>query len=68
VAGDPPARRVRKRQNLWILLTHCAEGVRAAIVPDVPHLAPWISVLALVGFGLLFSLLGMIGFRRRSWA
>ncbi len=49
-------------------LTYCAEGVRAAVVPDVPHLAPWISVLALVGFGLVFSLLGLIGFRRRSWA
>jgi ABC-2 type transport system permease protein len=49
-------------------LTYCAEGVRAAIVPEVPHLAPWISVLAMVGFGLLFSAIGMIGFRRRSWA
>jgi ABC-2 type transport system permease protein len=47
-------------------LTYCTEGVRAAIVPDIPHLPPWLSALALTGFGLAFSVTSIIGFRRRA--
>ena len=47
-------------------LTYCAEGVRAAMVPDVPHIAPWISILALLVSGAIFTATGMIGFRRRA--
>jgi ABC-2 type transport system permease protein len=47
-------------------LTYCSEGVRAALVPHIPHLNPWVSLGALTTFGLLFTLTGMRGFRRRA--
>ncbi|MCI0687643.1 MAG: ABC transporter permease [Sporichthyaceae bacterium] len=49
-------------------LTYCAEGVRAAMVPDVPHIAPWICVLVLLGSALVFTASGLAGFRRRALA
>jgi ABC-2 type transport system permease protein len=49
-------------------LTYCSEGVRAALVPQFPHLNPWVSLAALAGFGALFTLTGMRGFRRRALA
>jgi ABC-2 type transport system permease protein len=47
-------------------LTYCSEGVRAAVVPEVPHITPWISVLLLVVSGALFTGVGMLGFQRRA--
>ena len=47
-------------------LTYASEGVRAAVVPSVPHIEPWISVLALIAAGIGFTALGMKGFRRRA--
>ncbi|HEY3008130.1 MAG TPA: ABC transporter permease [Micromonosporaceae bacterium] len=47
-------------------LTYCSEGVRAALVPHIPHLHPWISLVVLAGYGALFTLTGMRGFRRRA--
>lgn len=47
-------------------LSYASEGVRAALVPYIPHLDPWLSVTALAGFGLLFTVTGLIGFRRRA--
>ena len=47
-------------------LTYCSEGVRAAVVPDVPHIPVGLSALALTGFALVFSTIGVIGFRRRA--
>jgi ABC-2 type transport system permease protein len=47
-------------------LTYCAEAVRAAMVPDVPHIAPWISVLALVFAAGVFTATGVVSFRRRA--
>lgn len=47
-------------------LTYCSEGVRAALVPQIPHVNPWLSVAALTGFGAVFTLLGLRGFRRRA--
>jgi ABC-2 type transport system permease protein len=47
-------------------LTYTSEGVRAALVPHIPHLNPWVSLAALVGFGTVFTLTGMRGFRRRA--
>ncbi|TMM37530.1 MAG: ABC transporter permease [Actinobacteria bacterium] len=48
-------------------LTYCAEGVRAAMVPDVPHIAPWICVVVLVASSAVFSVTGMLTFRRRAY-
>ncbi|GGJ87652.1 hypothetical protein GCM10010123_16530 [Pilimelia anulata] len=47
-------------------LTYCTEGVRAALVPAVEHVPPVWSVLALAGFAVLFTVLGLLGFRRRA--
>lgn len=47
-------------------LTYCSEGVRAALVPHIPHVNPWLSVGALLGFSLLFTTTGILGFRRRA--
>lgn len=47
-------------------LTYCSEGVRAALVPHIPHLDGWVSVLALTGFALLFTVTGLLAFRRRA--
>ncbi|MBB5874088.1 ABC-2 type transport system permease protein [Allocatelliglobosispora scoriae] len=47
-------------------LTYCAEGVRAAMVPEIVHLPPAVAAAALVGFSLLFSALGILGFNRRA--
>jgi ABC-2 type transport system permease protein len=47
-------------------LTYCSEGVRAALVPHIPHLDGWVSVLALTGYALLFTITGLLAFRRRA--
>jgi ABC-2 type transport system permease protein len=47
-------------------ITYVSEGMRAALVPSVPHLPGWICLLALVGSLMIFNTLGMIGFRRRA--
>lgn len=41
-------------------------GVRAAMVPAIPHIAPWICVLVLAGAAAVFTGIGMWGFRRRA--
>jgi len=47
-------------------LTYCAEAVRAAMVPDVPHIPAWISILALIVAAALFTVTGVLSFRRRA--
>lgn len=52
--------------TLFNPLTYLSEAVRAAVVPEIPHIAPWISLLAMVGFGMLFTVTGIGGFQRRA--
>jgi ABC-2 type transport system permease protein len=47
-------------------ITYVSEGMRAALVPSIPHIPGWICVLALVGSLAFFGTLGMIGFRHRA--
>jgi ABC-2 type transport system permease protein len=47
-------------------LTYCAEAVRAAMVPTVPHIRPWISIVALVASAALFTATGVLSFRKRA--
>jgi ABC-2 type transport system permease protein len=47
-------------------LTYCAEAVRASMVPDVPHIRPWVSVAALLAAAAVFTWTGMTAFRRRA--
>lgn len=47
-------------------LTYCAEAVRAAMVPGVPHINPAVSLLVLVAAAALFTWTGLVSFRRRA--
>jgi ABC-2 type transport system permease protein len=47
-------------------ITYVSEGIRAALVPSIPHIPAWICLLALVGSLAVFGTLGMIGFHRRA--
>lgn len=47
-------------------ITYVSEGMRAALVPTIPHLPGWICLLALLGSLVIFGTLSLIGFRRRA--
>jgi ABC-2 type transport system permease protein len=47
-------------------VTYVSEGLRAALVPQIPHLPAWVCLLALAGSVVVFGTLSMIGFRRRA--
>ena len=47
-------------------LTYASEGMRAAIVPDIPHIRPWISLLALTVTLVASTALGVRLFLRRA--
>ncbi len=47
-------------------MTYLSEGLRGETLPETPHIAQWICVLALLGFLVLFTSTGAIGFRRRA--
>jgi ABC-2 type transport system permease protein len=55
-------------QDLTLLnpLTYMSEGVRAAMVPQVPHMRPWIAAALLVVATLLLTVTGVRGFLRRA--
>jgi ABC-2 type transport system permease protein len=47
-------------------MTYASEGLRAALIPSVPHLAPWVSLTVLpVAIVTLFAI-GIRGFYRRA--
>jgi ABC-2 type transport system permease protein len=47
-------------------LTYVSEGMRAALVPQVPHIRPWISVLVLVATIVVSLTVGIRLFLRRA--
>jgi ABC-2 type transport system permease protein len=47
-------------------LTYASEGLRAALVPQMPHMEAWIAGLALAGFIAVFTFTGVKGFVRRA--
>jgi ABC-2 type transport system permease protein len=47
-------------------LTYVSEGMRGALVPSVPHIRPWVCVVALVFSLALFAAIGIRGFVRRA--
>jgi ABC-2 type transport system permease protein len=47
-------------------LTYVSEGLRAALVPQVPHMRPWISVLVQVVALAAAMAVGVRGFMRRA--
>ena len=47
-------------------MTYVSESMRAALVPNVPHIAPWVCVVVLIGsIGALMAT-GLRGFYRRA--
>ena len=48
-------------------LTYCSEGVRAAMVPELPHVRPWICITVLLVSSAVFTGTGMWAFRRRAF-
>ena len=47
-------------------MTYVSEGLRAALVPSVPHIAPWICLLVLPAALLVLLGVGSRGFFRRA--
>jgi ABC-2 type transport system permease protein len=47
-------------------MTYVSEGMRAALVPDVPHIQPWVSVLVLVATIVVSLAVGIRLFLRRA--
>jgi ABC-2 type transport system permease protein len=47
-------------------LTYASEGMRAALVPGVPHMAGWVCVMMLLVALGLFGTIGIRGFLRRA--
>jgi ABC-2 type transport system permease protein len=47
-------------------LTYVSEGVRASMVPQVPHMHAWIAVIVLLFATIALIVTGVIGFMRRA--
>jgi ABC-2 type transport system permease protein len=47
-------------------LTYVSEGMRAALVPGVPHIRSWVCILMLVVSLVVFGTIGVKGFLRRA--
>ncbi len=47
-------------------LTYVSEGLRAALVPSVPHIPPGVCLVVLVASTAAFGWGGILGFRRRA--
>jgi ABC-2 type transport system permease protein len=64
----PSLSRLRWFQDLTLLnpLTYMSEGVRASMVPQVPHMRPWISVVMLLVATAALTVTGVRGFLRRA--
>jgi ABC-2 type transport system permease protein len=52
--------------TLFNPMTYVSEGMRGALVPTVPHIRPWICLLALVVALGIFAAVGIRGFIRRA--
>jgi ABC-2 type transport system permease protein len=49
-------------------LTYCSEGVRAALVPDIPHIPAWICIVVLIVAATIFTTTGIRAFLRRAFS
>ncbi|HKS50135.1 MAG TPA: ABC transporter permease [Amycolatopsis sp.] len=47
-------------------ITYASEGMRAALIPGVPHMPALVCVSVLLAGIVLFGILGLVGFRRRA--
>jgi ABC-2 type transport system permease protein len=64
----PSLSRLRWFQVLTALnpMTYVSEGLRAALVPDVPHVRPWVCLLVLACSIAALAAVGVRGFYRRA--
>jgi ABC-2 type transport system permease protein len=47
-------------------MTYVSEAMRAALVPSVPHITPWVCIVVLAGALAVLMSVGLRGFRRRA--
>jgi ABC-2 type transport system permease protein len=47
-------------------MTYVSESLRAALVPGVPHITPWVCLVVLLGSIAVLMALGIKGFYRRA--
>jgi ABC-2 type transport system permease protein len=47
-------------------MTYVSEGLRAALIPSVPHIRPWICIVVLIGSLAILMTIGIRGFYRRA--
>jgi len=47
-------------------MTYVSEGMRAALIPTVPHIRPWICLAVLIGSIVVLLGMGLRGFQRRA--
>jgi ABC-2 type transport system permease protein len=47
-------------------MTYVSEAMRGALVPSVPHIAPWICIVVLAGALTVLMAIGVRGFYRRA--
>ena len=47
-------------------MTYVSEGMRAALVPSVPHIRPWVCIVVLVCSLVVLLAIGVRGFYRRA--
>ena len=47
-------------------ITYVSEGLRGALTPQIPHLAGWLCLLALLASCVIFGTIGIAGFVRRA--
>lgn len=47
-------------------LTYVSESMRAAMVPSVPHIHPWVCLLMIVAWLAVLTTVGIYGFLRRA--
>jgi ABC-2 type transport system permease protein len=47
-------------------MTYVSEGMRAALIPSVPHIRPWVCLVVLIGSLVVLLTIGGRGFYRRT--
>jgi ABC-2 type transport system permease protein len=47
-------------------MSYVSEAMRAALVPSVPHIEPWVCLVVLVGSLTALMAVGVRGFYRRA--
>ena len=47
-------------------MTYVSEGLRGALVPEVPHIRPWVCLVVLIFAVSVLLTVGLRGFYRRA--